>query len=223
MSARSLRLVAEQDATQTFVFADLAGYTALTAAHGDEEAADAAAAFFAAVRELLADHNAEEIKAIGDALMLRVPDAAQAAGLAERIVCEYGAQHRGLGIRVGMHTGTAVRRGEDWFGAAVNIASRVADLASAGEVLCTEATREALGPAVLTESRGEHELKNLPEPITIYELVIDSGASMPVDPVCRMQVDPARAVDRREHAGVEYVFCSERGASAFDAASERYI
>ena len=138
---------ASQDATHTFVFADLAGYTALTAAHGDDEAADAAEAFFAAVRELLPDHHAEEIKAIGDALMLRAPDAAQAAGLAERIVCGYGTQHRGLGIRVGIHTGTAVRRGDDWFGAAVNIASRVADLATAGEVGEDERVRGVLRSA----------------------------------------------------------------------------
>jgi class 3 adenylate cyclase len=36
-------LVSGRAGTQTFVFADLAGYTALTEAHGDEEAADAAA------------------------------------------------------------------------------------------------------------------------------------------------------------------------------------
>ena len=213
--------MASSDATHTFVFADLAGYTALTAAHGDEEAADAAAAFFAAVRELLPGHGAEEVKAIGDALMLRVPDAAQAVGLAEQIMCEYGAQDRALGVRVGMHTGTAIRRGDDWFGAAVNIASRVADLAIAGEILCTAATRDALGPAVIAEPRGEHALKNLPEPVLIYELVVDSP-SMPVDPVCRMYVDPGRAVERRTHDGAEHVFCSQRCAAAFDAAPERY-
>jgi class 3 adenylate cyclase len=44
----------EHDATaQTFLFADLAGYTALTDAHGDELAADTAAAFRATAHELL--------------------------------------------------------------------------------------------------------------------------------------------------------------------------
>jgi adenylate cyclase len=134
-------------ATHTFVFADLAGYTALTEAHGDEHAADAAAEFCEAVRSLLPEHGAEEVKAIGDAVLLRAGEAAKAAGLAERIVSGYGWRHRGLGVRVGIHTGTAVRRGDDWFGSAVNVASRVADAARAGEVLCTEATREAIGPA----------------------------------------------------------------------------
>ena len=103
----------------SFLFADLAGYTALTEAHGDEHAADAAAEFCAAVRGLLEEHGAEEVKAMGDAMLVRVDDPDQAVRLAARIVTGYGARHRTLGVRVGIHTGTAVRRGNDWFGSAV--------------------------------------------------------------------------------------------------------
>jgi adenylate cyclase len=214
-----------QVGTQTFVFADLAGYTALTEAHGDEHAADAAAEFCEAVRTLLPEHGAEEVKAIGDALLLRASDAARAAGLAERIVCGYGWRHRGLGIRIGMHTGTAVRRGKDWFGSAVNVASRVADAARAGEVLCTEATREAIGPAVPVRDRGRRRLKNLPKPVTLYEVLVtrEERTELPIDPVCRMAIDPARAAARREHGGVEYLFCSDRCALAFDENPADYV
>lgn len=45
---------------QTFLF------TALTQAHGDEQAADLVAGFCAAVRRLLAAHQAHEVKPIGD-------------------------------------------------------------------------------------------------------------------------------------------------------------
>ena len=195
---------------QTFVFADLAGYTALTEAHGDDHAADEAAAFCDAVRDLLAEHGAEEVKAIGDAMLVRASDPAQAAGLGERIVCGYGARHRGLGVRVGLHTGTAVRRGDDWFGSAVNVASRVADAARAGEVLCTEATRQAIGPAVPVRARGQQTFKNLADPITVYELVLAQRPELPIDPICRMAIDPERAAERRLRHGVEYFFCSER-------------
>jgi adenylate cyclase len=202
----------------TFVFADLAGYTALTEAHGDEHAADAAAEFCDAVRMLLPEHDAEEVKAIGDALLLRASDAARAAGLAERIVSGYGSRHRGLGVCVGMHTGTAVRRGDDWFGSAVNVASRVAEAARAGEVLCTEATRAAIGPAVLVRDRGQRRFKNLPKPVALYELVLArrSRTELRIDPVCRMVIDPRRAAARRFHGQVEYLFCSDRCALAFD-------
>lgn len=99
-------------APSTFLFADLAGYTALTEAHGDEHAAHEAAAFCDAVRELLDDYDGEEVKAIGDALLLRVAEPVEALRLAARIVCELGERDRSLGVRIGMHTGTAVRRGK---------------------------------------------------------------------------------------------------------------
>ncbi len=204
-------------ATHTFVFADLAGYTALTEAHGDEEAADAAADFCGFVRTLLGGHGAEEVKTIGDAMLIRVPDASQAAGLAERIVCEHGTKHRALAVRVGMHTGPAVQRGGDWFGAAVNLASRVADVAGAGEVICTDATREEIGPAVPLRDRGPATFKNVSEPVCLYEFVLAGRASpaLPVDPVCHMAVDPEHAAERRTHDGVTHYFCSERCAEVW--------
>jgi adenylate cyclase len=212
--------------THTFLFADLAGYTALTEAMGDDSAADVAAEFCEHVRGLLADYDAEEIKVIGDAVMLRVPDAVAAARLAARIVADYGARHRALGVGVGIHTGTAVRRGDDWFGAAVNVASRVADVAAAGEVLLTEATHTAAGGVIAVRSRGRRSFKHVGEPIALYELVLDRGdaaRALPVDPVCRMAIDPELAIERVVYEGVEYHFCSAECARAFVAAPARYV
>jgi class 3 adenylate cyclase/YHS domain-containing protein len=212
--------------THTFLFADLAGYTALTEAMGDESAADVAAEFCEHVRGLLADHDAQEIKVIGDAVMLRVPDAVAAARLAARIVADYGARHRALGVGVGIHTGTAVRRGDDWFGAAVNVASRVADVADAGEILLTEATHTAAGGVIAVRSRGRRSFKHVGEPIALYELVLDRGdaaPALPVDPVCRMAVDPELALERVVYRGVEYHFCSAECARAFAGAPDRSV
>jgi class 3 adenylate cyclase len=84
--AHPVRPEAREQATpdQTFLFADLAGYTALAEAHGDELAADTAADFVVTARELLADADAEEIKSLGDGLMLRAPDATRAVRLGAR-------------------------------------------------------------------------------------------------------------------------------------------
>ena len=212
---------------QTFLFADLAGYTALTEAHGDERAADAAAEFCRAVRALMGDYGAEEIKTIGDALLLRVPDAAQAVHLAARLVGDHGARHRSLRVRIGMHTGVAVCRDGDWFGSAVNIASRVADLAHAGEVLLSAATRTAAAGAVLPgqlRSRGRRHLRNVSEPVELFALVPEGVAEprLPLDPVCRMAVDPERTSERAVYRGVAYHFCSRGCAQAFRCAPQRY-
>jgi adenylate cyclase len=95
---------------QTFLFADLSGFTALTEAHGDEQAADLVGEFCVAVRQLLAAHQAQELKTIGDALMLRTADAAAAIRLRLCIVHDVGARHGFPLVRVGMHTGPAVER-----------------------------------------------------------------------------------------------------------------
>jgi class 3 adenylate cyclase len=105
---------------QTFLFADLSGFTALTEAHGDEQAVDLVDGFCVAVRRLLAEHQAQEVKSIGDALMLRTADTAAAIRLRLCIVHDVGSRHGFPLVRVGMHTGPAVERGRDWFGATVN-------------------------------------------------------------------------------------------------------
>jgi len=217
------------DATDagTFLFADLAGYTALTEAHGDDEAADLAGAFCAAVRDLLPEYDAEDVKVIGDEVMVRGRNAAQALRLALRIAHDVGAQHGFPAVRVGMHTGPAVERSGDWFGATVNVAARVAGLAAAGEVLLTGATRAAAGDLddVVLHSRGEVTLRNVGEPVVIFAALRrgrHDEAHLPVDPVCRMAVDPRHRAGMLVYDGAEYHFCSFRCVRAFAEHPDRY-
>lgn len=212
----------------TFVFTDLAGYTALTEAHGDERAADVAASFCGEVRSLLDDYQAEEVKPIGDALMLRSGDASQALHLAARIAGDFAHRHHSLGVRVGMHTGSAVERDGDWFGAAVNLAARVAAEAAAGEVLLTAATADAARAAadeLELQPRGQQRFRNVAEPVEVFALTPHTDATrgpLPLDPVCRMVIDPARASHRTVHRGIEHHFCSEQCREAFAAGPQRY-
>jgi adenylate cyclase len=209
-----------EPAVQTFLFADLSGFTALTEAHGDEQAADLVGGFCVAVRRLLVEHQAQEVKAIGDTLMLRTGDAAAAIRLGWCIVHDVGAQHGFPLVRVGMHTGPAVERGGDWFGATVNLAARVSAAASGGEALLTAATRTAAGDVqgVELRERGRWTFRNVTEPVQVYAAVrlgARSSAGLPVDPVCRMAVDPWHSAGRLTHEGVEYCFCSLGCAGVF--------
>jgi adenylate cyclase len=207
-------------AVQTFLFADLSGFTALTEAHGDEQAADLVGGFCAAVRQLLAEHQAHEVKTIGDALMLRTADAAAAIRLGLCIVHDVGAQHGFPLVRVGMHTGSAVERAGDWFGSTVNLAARVSAAASGGEALLTAATRAAAGRVAGVElrERGRRAFRNVGAPVPVYAAVRQgarSSSGLPIDPVCRMAVDPWHGVGRLTYQGVEYCFCSLGCAGAF--------
>lgn len=216
-----------EEQEHTFLFADLAGFTALTEAHGDEEAADLAGEFVGAIRALLPEYGGEEVKCIGDAVMVHCRDAGQAVRLGVRIAGELDARPGFPSVRVGINAGSAVERQGDWFGGAVNVAARVSGAAAGGEVLLTEATRLAAGPlaGIHLQPRGRRLLKNLPEPVQLYAAMAEaerSAAGLPIDPVCRMAVDPDRSAGTLRHAGAEYFFCSLACASAFANDPDRY-
>lgn len=213
-----------QDAT--FVFADIAGFTALTEAHGDAEAADLAQAFAADVRAELGAYRAELVKTIGDALMLRGDDPAAAVRLGLFLAYDVGRGHGAPQVRVGMHHGPAVHRGGDWFGATVNTAARISGAAVGGEVLVSAAVHDRAGelPGVRFAARGPHALRNVGEPVVLFAAVPSSVAAgrLEVDPVCRMAVEPQRCAGSLVHDGVEYHFCSLACASRFALAPDRY-
>ena len=60
--------------SHTFLFMDLVGFTALTAERGDDSAAEVALRLFERIRHVLPEHSGEEIKTIGDAMMVRCED-----------------------------------------------------------------------------------------------------------------------------------------------------
>lgn len=177
---------------------------------------------------MLERHGAREVKTIGDALMLVVPDPGSAVRLGLELAHGVGERHGAPSVRVGMHSGTAVERHGDFYGSAVNVAARISALAGGGQVLLTESTKEgavAEMDDVELHALGPHKVKNVSAALPVYEAVWRSRRSeeaLPIDPVCRMAVDPGREAGRLTHAGVEYHFCSLRCAAKFAAAAERY-
>lgn len=159
-----------QTSAETFLFMDLVGFTALTAERGDDDAAEVALRFYAEVRKLLPEHCGEEIKTIGDAMMVRCEEPRRAIELAVRISERMVEELDFPPVRIGVHTGTAVCRDGDWYGSAVNVASRLCSAAGGGDVLVSESTRTAAGPLRRIEfgERELHWLKNVPEPVPAH-------------------------------------------------------
>ena len=214
------------DSAATFLFADIAGFTALTEAHGDEEAVELVEDFARAVQKELPQVDGEYVKAVGDALMLRIPDPGDAIRLGLWITRNAMSGHQAPSVRVGGHYGSAVERSGDYFGTTINIAARVSALARGGELLVT-GTTAALAPdldRVLYESRGRQALRNIAEPVEIFAVVrMDEDVDhLVVDPVCQMSVDPERAVGRLVLEGNAYYFCSLGCVAAFSQNRQRY-
>ena len=95
-------------------------------------------------------------------------------------------------VHIGIHAGSVLEQDGQFFGAAINIASRTAAHARAGQILGTEAAIELVvdKSAIRYQALGKIQFKNIAEPISIFE--IDAGHSAlnmnVTDPVCRMQL-----------------------------------
>ena len=167
-------MTTENPAAGTYVFADLAGFTALTTRWGDDIAAEVAVALADAARRLAAEHGGRLVKTMGDRVMLRADDPAAAV----RIGIGIAQAAPALRARVGIHGGPAVEAHGDFFGLAVNLAARLAAQAAPGEVLVSEPTWRAAGmrgcgaPARAVPL-GEWVLGNAPHPVEV--LTVEAG------------------------------------------------
>jgi len=145
-------------------FADLAGYTRLTEEEGELTAVDAVERFVEAV-EITLPEQARVIKTIGDEVMIVGSDPATLTAWA------VGFQRLQSGRplpRIGIHYGVALYRDGDYFGRAVNIASRVAARSAGGEVLVTRSVVASADSHLEFERIAEVKLKGFKESTEIF-------------------------------------------------------
>lgn len=162
-------------ADRTIMFTDLVGFTEFTALHGDALALDLLSRQEKLVRDSLPT-GARIVKDLGDGLMLSFDDPCDAVetglSLQERFEAEAAEADFPLWVRIGVHSGRPVPRGDDFIGNDVNIAARIVDLAAPGEVMTSEATarqaEDRLDGVVVFEPLGPAVIKGIPAPIPLY-------------------------------------------------------
>jgi adenylate cyclase len=145
-------------------FADLTGYTRLTEEAGELEAVDAVERFVEAVETTLPD-DARIVKTIGDEAMVVGSDPAALIDWAVGFQRLYTVRPR---PRIAVHYGAALYRDGDYYGRAVNIASRVAARSGPGEVLVTRPVVSHSGSHLAFERLGEVRLKGFTEATEIF-------------------------------------------------------
>ena len=207
----------------TFGFVDLAGFTALTEAHGDSEAVALLDRFEAITAAALGSGD-RLVKTIGDAVMVAFPDPTSGVEAIGRLFTAIAETDLPIG-RAGLHHGSAILRAGDYLGASVNLTARIAGQAHGGQLLATTEVADAarhLGITVV--DLGCFELRNIAQPVELFQLdVCPAAAGNTVDPVCRMQVARSNAAGRLRHRDRDYWFCSLRCASAFAADPDRVV
>ena len=163
--------------TVTFLFTDLEGSTRLWEEH-PEAMRDALARHDEILRDAVEKRSGHVVKTTGDglhAVFAVGADAVVAAIDAQRaLVAETWSLPEPLRVRMGLHTGAAELRDDDYYGTAVNRAARVSAAGHGGQVLVSHATeelvRDGLGADVTLLDRGEHRLRDLSRPERLHQL-----------------------------------------------------
>lgn len=167
------------DGQVAIVFSDIEGSTALNDAMGDREWVKLLERHNKLLYKHVDEHGGHVVKTQGDGFMIAFADSEQA------VRCSVGVQQELHGdpqrwedirVRMGVHMGKSVRRGDDLFGRNVAMAARVAGLADGGEILVSTPVHDAVGGLGIRfgPPRGV-ELKGLQGTHTLY--AVEQGES----------------------------------------------
>jgi class 3 adenylate cyclase len=167
-STTSLRIAA--DGMAVILFADIADSTALTERLGDTDFRRKARKLDEALRRVISSNTGTAIegKLLGDGVLATF-DTAREAILSAR-ACHEAAAAVDLALHIGIHAGDVIREDNNVYGGAVNIASRVAGEAGAGETLVSGTVRDLArtSAGVRFKDRGEREVKGVSEPVRVW-------------------------------------------------------
>jgi class 3 adenylate cyclase/tetratricopeptide (TPR) repeat protein len=169
--------VGQTEGTVTIMFTDMEGSTNLISTRGFTESHEIMKAYETIVDEKVAEHAGRRIKGLGDGLMVSFGSSRHGVECAldiQRAIGEYSKQNpeRKVKIRIGLNTGEVVEEAGDIFGAAVNVAARVAGKAKGGEILVSDVVRQLVGPVqeIVFGYRGAYKLKGFPDRWRLHEV-----------------------------------------------------
>lgn len=178
----SLRPAAAPDGTVTILFSDIEASTVLNERLGDLRWLELLRAHQAVVREQIQAHGGFEVKTQGDGFMVAFSSARRAVQCARAIQhaidCQFREDPDGpILVRMGLHTGEALKQGVDFYGKNIVLAARIAECARGGEILASAVVKH------LTDSAGDFnfeqerqlELKGLAGTHSVYKVTSSHG------------------------------------------------
>jgi class 3 adenylate cyclase len=154
------------------LFIDIAESTALTERLGDMQFREMSRSLELALRAKIREGGgaAVEGKVMGDGVMATFASAREA--IAAAIRCNELSAESELRLHLGIHAGDVIREPGNVYGGAVNIAARICDASTPGEILVSDVVRgmARTSAGVAFEDRGEHTLKGIAEPLRVFAI-----------------------------------------------------
>ncbi len=141
------------------VFSDIEESTALNERIGDRAWVRLIDRYDKMVSRHVKRHSGYVVKSQGDGFMIAFAQPEQAIHCSVDVQRELARRPNGIRVRIGIHAGKSVRRGDDLFGRNVAMAARVAAAANGGEILVSESVRDAVGDDASFDDGRDVELK----------------------------------------------------------------
>src|SRR2546423_442417 len=169
--------VGQTEGTVTIMFTDVEESTRLLSTRGFTASHEIMKAYETIIDDKVAQHAGRRIKGLGDGFMISFGSARHGVECAldiQQAITTYSKQNpeRKLRIRIGLNTGEVVEEAGDLFGAAVNVAARVAGKAKGGEILVSDIVRQLVGPIaeLKFDFRGRYKLKGFPDRWRLHQV-----------------------------------------------------
>ena len=127
------------------------------------------------------------------------------------------------GNRAGTNHRAVFIENDGLFGSTINIASRIMNMATRGQVLCSQDFVNRFGDKTAFVPYGSHQLKNILEKFTLFQVVRTADPAFLIDPVCHMQIDPSKTPYSFTIDDKSYYFCSDHCRTLFKNAPATFI
>src|SRR5919106_4633264 len=224
--------MAEQPASEAAVlFADVSGSTKLYETAGNAVAHAAVESCVNIMKQKTQASKGRVIKTIGDEVMSAFSSADAAADAAiemQSAISELPpVGNTTLGIRIGFNHGPVVERDGDVFGDAVNLAARLASVATKGQIITARDTVMQMAPMLKASTRAitTIQVKGKAQEIQVYELIWQQSEDMTTLASQKSVYKPKNAKLKLLVQGNEVILSAERPSLALgrDASADLVI
>jgi adenylate cyclase len=147
------------DGNVAIMFSDIEESTALNERIGDRAWVRLIGKHDKMVRRYVQSHRGHVVKSQGDGFMVAFAEPAQAVRCSIDLQQALRKRPNEIRVRIGIHSGKSVRRGDDLFGRNVAMAARVAAEADGGQTLVSEPVHDAAGDDIAFDDGRDVELK----------------------------------------------------------------